>query len=593
MGLVAYRHETERKVPHLRVRQAQYSDEMKHRLQRVGSPARWLPHQQAWDYPMSAAAVIALDAVAKATGETIEWKDGLRDFAEQHVKQAEREHEVRIAIERIIRDGTPLDGYVTRVVKDDGEKIPPLRHQQIAFHWSQRVVGLLLAHDPGCGKTRSATDAMGGWYRNGLIRKMDAAFLAGKPGVEGGVLVVCPKTMMRTWQEEVAQWQNANGLLIFGSSGRKTQLAGSPAHVHIINYEGLKYVEHNRYDAIIADEIHRCSNNSLQMQYVLGLSQRARKKLGLSGTPITNSLESIFYPMLILDGGKTLGSSKTAFLEKYFNSVAVAGFTKHDPKADAAEKIAAAMAASTYFVKKEEVLDLPEKTFTPVYLAMTDEQARYYKQLREEAITYIQDETVTIEQASAKATKLLQTCQGFVLTDSGEGRHFSDAKTNALMELLTDTLAERKTVCWTQFRYEADRLVATLKSKGINHVRIDGSVTSQRDRDAAMDAWNTNPDIKVYVRQLSMSEGVTLHAKDCIVPCYDCVYVALNYRLVDLKQSMDRIHRIGQKYHCNYTFLLTENGIDRKVYNVLLDKAKLADLVSATGKDFYLKLLRA
>lgn len=595
--LVALRHNTQRGIPHLRVKQTRYSDDLKNRLQRVGSPARWLPGEVAWDYPLSAAAVVALDKAARDAGETIEWKDGLKEFAEQHLKQAEHEHTVRLAIERIIQEKTPLEGYVTRLEKPNGESIHPLRHQMVSYHWSQRVAGLYLAHDPGCGKTRSATDASGGWYRNNLIRPMSPITVDGKPGVEGGVLVVCPKTMIRTWQEEVAFWQSANGLLILGSAAKKAQLAGTPAHYHIVNYEALKYVEHNRYDGLIADEIHKCANHSNQSIYVQTLAQRARRRLGLSGTPVTNSLESVFYQMLIIDGGRALGASKTAFLEKYFKSITVgAGFTKHDPLPESAAKISAAMAESTYFVKKEEVLpDLPSKTHSPRYLEMTPEQEKYYRQIKNETITYIQDTTVTVEQASARMAKLMQICQGFVLTDDQKdvGRHFTDAKTNALMDILTDGLRERKVVIWAYFTYEIDRLSKALSEAGIRHIRIDGTVKSQRDRDAAMDAWKHDPSIKVYVRQLSMSEGVTLHANECEVPCFDTIYLTLSYKFVDFKQSQDRIHRIGQHYPCNYVYFLTENGIDRKVYHSLLEKSQTADMVHQMGKDYYLKLLTA
>ncbi len=593
MTLVARQHDTQRGVPHLRVGQTQFSEALKAKLQRVGTPARWLPGSWEWDFPLTPAAVIALAKVAHDASESIEWRDGLREYAEQHVQQATHEHTVRLAIERIIQDGTPLEGYITRVEKADGTPIPPLRHQQVGWHWSQRSSGLLLAWEPGTGKTRAAADASGGWYRHSLIRQMQAAFIQGRPGVDGGVLIVCPKTMLRTWQEELALWQNANGLIIMGSAARKSQLAGSPAHYHLINYEALKYVEHNRYDGIIADESHRCGRSSMQSSFVLGIAQRARRKLGLTGTPVTNSLESVFYQMLIIDGGRSLGASKTAFLEKYFNTTVVrGGFTKHDPKDDAAVRIAEAMAESTYFVKKDEVLDLPEKTHTPIYLPMTDEQQRYYTQIKNEAITYIQDATVTVEQASAKAAKLLQICQGFALTDDGEGRHFSDAKTTTLVDLLTDTLAQRKVVVFAFFQYEIKRLADMLTQRGISFVRVDGTITSQRDRDAAMYAWNNDPRIHVYIRQISMSEGVTLLANESGVPCSDAIYLTLSYRLVDWIQSQDRIHRIGQNFKCSYTYLLTDTGVDKRVYGVLQDKNLTSELVKKTGKDFYLSLLQ-
>ncbi len=597
MALSAYRHDTRKGVPHLRVGQSTYSDELKEKLHRVGSPAIWIQGANVWDYPLTVAAIITLERVAKEANETIEWQPGLREFAEQHLAQAAIEHTTRVAIERIIRDHSiPIEPYACiQTDPYNGKPCPPTRYQGILNHWSQRVGGVLLAWDPGTGKTRGATDAAGNWYRNGLIDPMTPTFIDGRPGVQGGTLIVAPKTMLRTWQQELAMWQNAMGLEIKGTSVRKSRLAGTPAHFHIINYENLKYVEHNRYDAVIIDEIHRCANHTNQTSYVLGLAQRAKKKLGLSGTPMANNLESLFYPMLIIDGGRTLGASKTAFLEKYFDEeVGHGGFVQHIPREEALAAISAAMAESTYVVKKSEVLDLPLKTHTPIFLEMTPIQEKYYKELKQEALLYIQDTTVTIEMAQAKMMKLLQLAQGFVLTDDEEnpGRHFSDAKTEALMEMLTDTLSNRKVVVWAYFKYEIKRIVDELKAKGIPYVRIDGTVKSQRDRDAMVDRWNTDPNIRVFVRQLSMSEGVTLLSKDCAVPCYDCIYMGLSYRYIDWIQSQDRIHRIGQKYPVNYTYLLTENGADRKVFDSVGDKSDMATLLQTESKDHFLKFLR-
>lgn len=593
MTLIAYKHITRSNAIHLRVKQSFYSEDMKHRLQRVGSPARWVGEISAWDWPLVPAAVIALADVAKETGETIEWRDDLQEFADQHIKQADAEHAVRIAIERIIREKPPLPEYTTRRVKEDGTALDPLYHQQVGFHWSQRVGGLLYAWDPGCGKTKGASDSSGGWYRNGLIRPMTPTMSAAAMGVEGGVLVVCPKTVMKTWERELLLWQNASSLVIKGEASRKKRLAATPSHYHIVNYEGLRYVENNRYDGIILDECHRCANNTNQTQHALSIAQRTRKRLGLSGTPIANSLESIFYPMLILDGGKALGSSKTAFLEKFFTKEQRGQFSKNIPNEGAAQQIAAAMAASTHFVTKEEVLPfLPKKTHTPLYLEMTGEQERYYHQLKTEAISYIQDAEVTVEQSSARMMKLLQVCQGFVLTDQG-GRHFSNAKTDALYDLLQDTLRGRKVIIWAYFKYEIAQIVAGLRERGIEAVHVDGDVVSQRQRDSDADRWNRDPNVKVFVRQLGMSEGVTLIANESGLPCYDNIYVGLSYKFIEWKQSQDRIHRIGQEYPCSYTYLLTESGLDNAVYESVLQKAATANFVHEHGKDYFLNLLRA
>jgi SNF2 family DNA or RNA helicase len=593
LRLLCRKHETRSGAVHLRIAQSKYSDGAKHALQRVGSPARWLPATAEWDYPLTPAAIIAADAAAQGLSAVIEWRDDLKEYAEAHLNQAHSEHDVRVAIERVIRDPSlPLDPYTTRTLLPDGKTAPPLRHQQVLFHWAQRSQGILMAWEMGTGKTRGATDAAGGWYRHGIIRPMAPAMFDGKMGVEGGVLIVCPKTMMRTWQVELLRWQSAQAVIISGASDRKARLSVTPEHFHIINYQSLKYVEHNHYDAVILDEIHNCANNSTQTSKALQIARRARRRLGLTGTPITNSLESIFYPMLILDGGTSLGSSRTAFLERYFNSrVNAAGFQENTPRDDAVKRIGEAVSQNSYWVKKDEVLDLPEKTFTPIYLEMTAEQERYYTQIKNEAITYIQDAQVSVEQASARMMKLLQICQGFALADDDSGRHFTNAKTEALLELLEGGLAGRKVVVWAYFVYEIERICANLAAKGLSHVRIDGTILSNRDRDAAVDKFNNSYDPQIFVRQLSMSEGVTLLGPPA-APCSNMVYVGLSYSYPHWAQSQDRIHRIGQRFPCSYSVLLTENGVDRRVYDRVLDKQGTAFAVRTTSKDYYLSLLK-
>ncbi len=595
MTLIAYQHITRSKAIHFRVEQSLYSEAMKYKLQRVGTPARWVSEKSAWDFVLAPAAVVALARVARETGETIEWRDGLKEFADAHLKQSDAEHQVRLAMERIIREKPPLPEYVTRRIKEsDGTPFDPLYHQQVAYHWSQRVGGLLLAHDPGTGKSRSGSDASGGWYRNSLIRPMAPAVNEGLWGVEGGVLVVCPKTVLKTWQNELMQWQNASSIIVRGTPIKKKRLAATPSHYHLVNYEGLHYIEHNKYDGIIFDELHRCANSTDTTHRALTLAARAKKKLGLTGTPIANSLESIFYPLLILDGGKALGASKTAFLEKFFRTEHHGQFTKHIPNEGAAQAIAAAMAESTHFVTKEEVLPfLPKKTHTPLYLEMSTDQERYYNELKNEAVAYIQDAEVSVEQASARMMKLLQVCQGFVLADDGKGRAFNNVKTDTLFDLLTDTLQGRKVIVWCYFKHEIAMVVAGLRARGIKAVHVDGDVTSQRQRDADVDAWNKDPSVKVFVRQLGMSEGVTLIANESGLPCYDNIYCGLSYKYIEWKQSQDRIHRIGQEIPCSYTYLLTENGIDRAVYESVLQKNATALFVHEHGKDYYLNLLRA
>ena len=168
MTLRVYQRFTRNLAPHIRVQQSHYSDEAKHRLQRVGSPAHWVIATQEWDFPLTAAAVIAVEDAAKELGETVDWDPALKDFATSKVKQAEAEHLTRMAIERMIQDPTiPLEDYA-HIEQDPESGAPcvPMRFQGISYSWSIRVSGLYLQHDPGC----ISGDAIIKILRHGIVR---------------------------------------------------------------------------------------------------------------------------------------------------------------------------------------------------------------------------------------------------------------------------------------------------------------------------------------------------------------------------------------------------------------------------------------
>ncbi len=579
---------------HVRVMQPQpLGDAFAADMHKAGSPAHWEFSRMEWDYPLTAACVLAIQRTAEKYHIDIFWSPELQQYADEQRKTDDYEQGIRMSIENIMRKNEPLPGYVTNTY--NGTKMP-MRHQVLAYHWGLRFTGLLLAHDPGLGKSRSAIDLSRGWYDSNAVRPMQQIWVpeAGLWGVRGGILVVTKASIVRTWAKEFMMWQNMTALEISGDKEAKIHKAALPSHAHIINYESLKYVLHNQYDGLISDESHSLANSSDQTTNVLQLSQHARRKLALTGTPISNNLESSFFQMLFIDGGRTLGPSKTKFLEEYFTTEKQGpqGTPKNIPKAGAVQAVSERMARCTYFLKKEDALDLPIKTHTPVYLEMTDDQARYYTTLKNDYLVYIQDSQVSAQQAAARMMKLRQIAQGFVLDDNGVPKDFSAAKVETLIDMLRNKLSGRKVVVWAVFTHEINMLCQRLMQEQIGFVRLDGTVTSKKLRDQGLELWNQHPAVTVFIGQIQMGVGITLHANECTVPCYDCVYLGIDYSFINWTQSQDRIHRIGQKYPCSYTYLLTQDGVDRNIYQSLQVKASTSNAVYKAGKEFYASLVR-
>ncbi|NJL70728.1 MAG: DEAD/DEAH box helicase [Candidatus Competibacteraceae bacterium] len=577
---------------HVKVQQPMaLSDKFAADMHRCGSPATWTFSKMEWDFPLTAACVLTLQRVAEKHRLQIQWSQDLQQYADEQRRIDDYEQQIRLAIENIIKKNEFLPGYVTNT-----QKGAPMRHQMIAYHWGIRFTGLLLAHDPGLGKSRSAIDLSRGWYDIGVVRPMQQFWdpEAGLWGVRGGILVVTKAAMVRTWALEYMQWQGMTALEISGEKKRKLYKAALPMHAHVINYESLHCVMHNKYDAIVIDECHAVSNSSQQTENVLKLSQGTNRRLGLTGTPISNNLESAFYQMLIIDGGRALGPGKTKFLDEYFvpSDKGAQGHTKNIPKPGSLEAVSNKMARCTYFLKKEDAIDLPPKTHTPVYLDMTTDQARYYNKLKDDYLVYIQDSQVSAQQAAARMMKLRQMCQGFVYDDNGVAKDFNAAKVEALVDMLKTKFTGRKVVVWAVFTHEINMLCQRLMQEQIGFVRLDGTVTSKKVRDANLKLWNENPAAQVFIGQIQMGVGITLHANECYVPCYDCVYLGIDYSFINWTQSQDRIHRIGQKYPCSYTYLLTDDGVDRNIYQSLQTKANTSNAVYKAGKEFYASLVK-
>ena len=140
--------------------------------------------------------------------------------------------------------------------------------------------GVLLADDPGLGKTVQA------------IRIMQDALRKG-----GRALVVCPATLKIVWQDELKKWGVAATIGIV--QGRKD----FPVHedIVIINYDVLHYhteALHNETWAItILDEAHALKNPKAKRTKVIYGDKRASRKfprlktecaLALTGTPFLN-----------------------------------------------------------------------------------------------------------------------------------------------------------------------------------------------------------------------------------------------------------------------------------------------------------------
>lgn len=158
------------------------------------------------------------------------------------------------------------------------------------------------------------------------------------------------------------------------------------------------------------------------------------------------------------------------------------------------------------------------------------------------------------------------------------------AKLNALVQELRENIGNEdspprgsgKTIVFSQFTSLLDLTGTKLRHEGIPFTRIDGSLSLAR-REAAVDAFQNDPDVKVLLMSLTAGNtGLTLTA-------------ASNVALLDVwwspsaeDQAIARAHRLGQQHMVRVTRIVAEDTLEDRILE-LQDRKRLV-AASALGK---------
>lgn len=317
----------------------------------------------------------------------------------------------------------------------------------------------------GHGKTVSALTAF-----SDLLESFDARRM----------LVTAPLRVARdVWHAEVEEWAHLRGLTvsrIVGSRSQRLAAYRKPADIHTVNREQLdwlfrghveelgpsrfKQVRRWPWDVFTMDEAqsfkNASSNRTLAAHRIstFGLSERI---VELTGTPASNGYANLWSQLFILDHGRRLGVSETAFLERWFNPPPV-GEYRWRIKAGAAEEIQALIA--------DIVLSIPDSNpplpINEVRIQLPAKVLKDYQRFQREALLALQGEIITAANAGAVSNKLLQMASGFVYTEDKRGLHLHDEKFGKLADMLDELAFSGPVLIAYNFVEERERIGAFL-----------------------------------------------------------------------------------------------------------------------------------
>tara|TARA_R100000664_G_C2759858_1_gene150159 strand:+ start:9044 stop:10786 length:1743 start_codon:yes stop_codon:yes gene_type:complete len=422
---------------------------------------------------------------------------------------------------------------------------PPLEHQKEAIQKLVNNKKYILADDMGLGKTTSAVIA-------------SIACKAKK------ILIVCPASLKVNWKREIENYSKEKISIVDGKKWEDGKYV-------IINYDILKNfhsikkeknpnttIMDSNFDLVIVDEAHYISNPKAQRTKIANeIINKSERGWLLSGTPMT-SRPINYYNLLKLVESR-VSTNWIGYVTRYCDGKQfrgpggrkiwnVSGSSNLEELRDRTKnKVLRRL--------KEEVVNLPDKIITPVYLELVSHE---YKKEMGDYISW--SDTNQEPNLAIHLAKLMKVRQ-----------IIAQEKVKVTCELIEQSLEqEKKVIVFTNFT--APLMEMHEKFKDVSVV-LHGSLKKE-ERQKSVDEFQTNPEVKVFISNLKAGGvGITLTEAEVVI------MNDLSFVPSDHAQAEDRAFRIGQKKNVSCVYPIYENTIEQTIYSILQKKKNIIDTV--------------
>ena len=560
--------------------------------------ATWSSVEKSWKVPLSWASCLALRSVFK----------GDLNIGPRLSAWAANELSTRVTPANALRELEEHEG--------DADLFP---HQRAGVAFLSTARRALLADEPGLGKTAQTIRA---------IKKMsetETVFPA---------LIVCPNTLKKNWKREFAMWlPGVNVQVITGSAAQRRKQFDEDADVYIINWESLRThsrlapygsvalarcpecgghdekVSENRcevhirelnkidFKAVVADEIHRSKEpKSKQTRALWAATGSADIRFALTGTPIANNVLDLWAILHWLSPSEW--PSKTRWIDRMVDTMmnAFGGMLVLGVKPHMEQEFYAAIHPRMRRMLKARVLPwLPPVLRERRDIEMSTKQKKAYTQMRDAMIAELEDGGALVAPSPlTQTTRLLQFASSYAESSvdelTGEMKVIlaePSCKVDALMnDISSGDFGDDSVAVCAVSRQLIELLSAAMTKAKIPHGLITGA-QSEDERQQAVDDFQSGKIKWILFTAQAGGVGITLTAARRLV------MLQRPWSLVDYKQALDRVHRIGSEIHDSVVIMdyVTEGTIEERVIQVLDEKADNFEQI-VRDKTQLLKMLR-
>lgn len=459
-------------------------------------------------------------------------------------------------------------------------KVQPYNHQFQAIQRGYKRDGFGYLLDPGLGKTKIIIDEAQTHAMNKDIT---------------GVLVICTKSMIKTWVEEIQfhghskdwriyEWTEKGIYVIQPSSEVEISLTWFIINVDNLNFpkgfdESYNFVLCHEAMMVIDESTSIMNEKAQRTQAAFKIRAQAKYRRILTGcygdTPM-----AIYSQLYFLNPEIVYGWEFKTFRNHFcdmggFKNRQIVGYKNQ-------EELAAIIANNCFTITKEECLDIPPKIYQQRYITLSSDTRKVYNKLSTQLITSLstvanQASTVYINMALTRTTKHRQCTGGMILDDNHTPVEVGDEKLKDLLHVIEE--GPGKTIIWAEFRHEITRIKKALDDLDRRVVIIQGDQSSAERKESIDSFEGPNGAEFIIIQNDTGSEGITLNAANTVI------FFTNSWKFRTRKQSEDRCHRIGQTKSVTYIDLLVEKSIDITIYNAVKAKKDIMELIKSKTID--------
>jgi SWI/SNF-related matrix-associated actin-dependent regulator 1 of chromatin subfamily A len=376
------------------------------------------------------------------------------------------------------------------------------------------------------------------------------------------VLVICPASLKINWKRELENYTDKSISIV---EGKKWE----DADYVIINYDILKnfhtlekdsesIIRDAKFDLVIVDEAHAiCNVQAQRTKLVNDISKISQRTWLLTGTPVTSRPINYFNLLNLVDCN--VAQNWMAYVKRYCNGYQFRAGNRKIWNVSGASNLEELYERTKPFVLrrlKNDVLDLPEKIISPIYMRL---KSREYEEVMGEYYEWYDKggESNSLTMQFSKIVKVRQI--------------IANEKVSQTIELCENILdQDKKVIIFCNFTESLNTIYSHFKKIA---VKLDGS-TPKGERQDAVDKFQTDEKVKVFVGNIKAAGvGLTLTAAETVI------MNDLSFLPSDHSQAEDRAYRYGQKNNVVVYYPIFENTIEGIIYDILDKKKRIINTV--------------